>query len=67
MSAVDRNGKYGGSFENRTNFLKNIVAGIRKEAPGLEIGVRLSAIDFAPFKKGADGIGIPDLKENEKV
>jgi NADPH2 dehydrogenase len=66
LSAVDRNGKYGGSFENRTNFLKNIVAGIRKAAPGLEMGVRLSAIDFAPFKKGVDGIGIPDLKENER-
>jgi len=65
LSAVDRNGKYGGSFENRTRFLRNIVKGIRENAPGLEIGVRLSAIDFAPFKKGADGIGTPDLNENE--
>jgi 2,4-dienoyl-CoA reductase-like NADH-dependent reductase (Old Yellow Enzyme family) len=60
LSAVDRKGKYGGSFENRTRFLREIVNGIRAEAPGLEIGVRLSAFDFIPFKPGADNIGIPE-------
>jgi 2,4-dienoyl-CoA reductase-like NADH-dependent reductase (Old Yellow Enzyme family) len=53
LSAVDRTGRYGGSFENRTRFLREIVAGIRAEAPGLEIGVRLSAFDFVPFQPGA--------------
>ena len=33
LSAVDRPGKYGGSLENRTRFLREIVAGIRAEAP----------------------------------
>ncbi len=61
LSAYDREGKYGGSFENRTRFLRNIVEGIRMNAPGLEIGVRLSAIDFAPFKKSENGVGEPDL------
>lgn len=61
LSAYDREGKYGGSFENRTRFLRNIVEGIKKAAPGLEIGVRLSAIDFAPFKKSTTGEGEPDL------
>jgi 2,4-dienoyl-CoA reductase-like NADH-dependent reductase (Old Yellow Enzyme family) len=60
LSAVDRPGKFGGSFENRTRFLREVVAGIRTEAPRLEIGVRLSAYDFIPFKPGADNIGIPD-------
>ncbi len=60
LSAVDRKGKYGGSFENRTRFLREIVAGIRAEAPGLEIGVRFSAFDFVPFKPDENGIGIPD-------
>jgi 2,4-dienoyl-CoA reductase-like NADH-dependent reductase (Old Yellow Enzyme family) len=60
LSAVDRPGKYGGSFEKRTRFLREIVAGIRAEAPGPEIGVRLSAFDFIPFKPGYDCIGIPD-------
>jgi 2,4-dienoyl-CoA reductase-like NADH-dependent reductase (Old Yellow Enzyme family) len=57
LSAVDRPGKYGGSFENRTRFLRNVVAGIRAAAPGLDIGVRLSAFDFIAFQ--------PDL-ENER-
>jgi NADPH2 dehydrogenase len=60
LSAVERPGRYGGSLENRTRFLREIVEGIRTEAPGLEIGVRLSAFDFIPFKPGADDIGIPE-------
>ncbi|MFN2108195.1 MAG: NADH:flavin oxidoreductase, partial [Anaerolineae bacterium] len=43
----------------RTRFLREIVAGIRAEVPGLGIGVRLSAIDFVPFRPGADGVGEP--------
>ena len=54
LSAVERPGPYGGSFENRTRFLREIVAGIRAEAPGLEIAVRFSAVDFVPFVEGAD-------------
>lgn len=57
LSAVDRPGNYGGSFENRTRFLSEIVKGIKSEAPGLKIGVRLSLFDFVPFKKGKDNIG----------
>ena len=65
LSAYDREGKYGGSFENRTRFLRNIVEGIKKAAPGLEMGIRLSAIDFVPFKKSATGEGEPDLTPNQ--
>ena len=50
LSAVDRPGRYGGSLENRTRFLREIVAGVRAEAPGLDIGVRLSAFDYIPFQ-----------------
>ncbi len=57
LTAVDRPGKYGGSFENRTRFLREIVAGIRQRAAGLHIGVRLSAFDWLPFRPGADGVG----------
>ncbi len=60
LSAVDRSGRYGGSFENRTRFLREVVAGIRAEAPGLGIGVRLSAFDFVPFRAGPDGVGEPE-------
>ncbi len=57
LSAVNRPGRYGGSFENRTRFLREIVEGIRTKAPGLSIGVRLSAFDFIPFQSGKDGRG----------
>jgi 2,4-dienoyl-CoA reductase-like NADH-dependent reductase (Old Yellow Enzyme family) len=59
LSAVDRPGRYGGSFENRTRFLRETVAGIRSEVPGLDITVRLSAYDLLPFQSGADGRGEP--------
>ncbi len=59
LSSYDRPGKYGGSLENRTRFLRNIVAGIRAEVPQLEIGVRVSIYDFVPFQPGPEGIGVP--------
>lgn len=49
LSAHTRPGDYGGSFENRTRFLREVVEGIRALTPALEIGVRLSAIDSVPF------------------
>ena len=67
LSAVDRAGPYGGSLENRTRFLREVVEGIRAEAPGLKMAVRLSAVDSVPFKPdparsvpGALGPGIPE-------
>jgi NADPH2 dehydrogenase len=49
LSAHTRKGRYGGTFEGRTRFLREVVQGIRSLAPGLHIGVRLSAIDTVPF------------------
>ncbi len=49
LSAHTRGGLYGGTFEGRTRFLREVVEGIRSLAPGLHIGVRLSAIDMVPF------------------
>ncbi len=60
LSAYEREGKYGGPFENRTRFLRNLVEGIRAEVPGMAFGVRLSAFDWVPFKPGADSIGTPE-------
>lgn len=67
LSAHTREGKYGGSFENRTRFLREIVQGVRSIAPGLKIGVRLSAFDIVPFRSdpeksspGKFGSGIPE-------
>jgi NADPH2 dehydrogenase len=50
LGAHTRPGPFGGSLENRTRLLREIAAGLRAEAPQLEIGVRLSAFDFVPFK-----------------
>jgi len=55
LSAYHRVGKYGGSFENRTRFVRSIIEGIRAEAPALRIGVRLSAFDLVPFRPDPDG------------
>jgi NADPH2 dehydrogenase len=67
LSAHTRTGKYGGCFENRTRFLREVVQGVRSAAPALEIGVRLSAFDTIPFKpdpaqssEGKPGQGIPE-------
>ena len=57
LSAFSRPGIYGGSFENRTRFLREIVRGIRRECPGLRMGVRLSMLDLPPFKKGPASVG----------
>lgn len=59
LTAVDRPGRYGGSFENRTRFLREVVAGIRRDVPGLHVGVRLSAFDWIPFNPDGEGIGAP--------
>ena len=67
LSAHTRAGRYGGSFENRTRFLREVVQGIRSIAPQLGIAVRLSAIDSVPFhpdpaksSNGKLGPGIPE-------
>ena len=59
LGAVDRPGAYGGTFEHRTAFLRRIADGVRTRAPGLGLGVRLSAYDFVPYEAHADGIGAP--------
>jgi 2,4-dienoyl-CoA reductase-like NADH-dependent reductase (Old Yellow Enzyme family) len=57
LAAHARPGRYGGSLENRTRFLRTIVDGVRAEAPGLVIGVRFSAFDTVPYRKGEVGRG----------
>ena len=67
LGAHTRPGKYGGSFENRTRILREIIAGIRAGGNPIDIGVRLSAFDWVPFKPdpaqsqpGKLGPGIPE-------
>ena len=67
LSAHTRAGDYGGSFENRTRFLREVTEGVRSVAPGLLLGVRLSAFDLIAFRSdatkatdGKTGPGIPE-------
>ncbi|MEO7190939.1 MAG: NADH:flavin oxidoreductase [Vicinamibacterales bacterium] len=59
LGARTRPGRYGGSLENRFRFLRSVIGAIRGAVPGLHIGVRLSAFDFGPYRKTADGAGEP--------
>ena len=60
LSAYHRPGPYGGSFENRTRFLRELVSIVRALAPALEIGVRVSAYDSIPFiPEPRTGRGMP--------
>lgn len=59
LSAHDRPGPYGGSFDGRTTFLRRVVDGIRRDAPGIDVGVRLSVFDVVPHVAGPDGAGVP--------
>jgi NADPH2 dehydrogenase len=60
LSSFRRPGCYGGGFENRTRFLREIVSGIRIAVPKLQLAVRLSAFDWIPFKTGEGSIGQPE-------
>ena len=67
LSGHTRAGDYGGSFENRTRFLREVTAGVRSVAPNMLIGVRLSAFDLIAFRSdvtkatdGKTGPGIPE-------
>ncbi len=59
--------KYGGSFENRTRFLLEVVGRIKSEVPGLLVGSRLNVYDALPYPYGfgmaSDGSMEPDLAE----
>ena len=70
LGAYTREGPYGGSFENRTRILREIVAGIRADGNGIDLAVRLSTFDMVPYRPdpersqpGKPGPGIPEEHE----
>ncbi len=68
LSAHEREGKYGGSFENRTRFLLNIVDKVKAACPeGPAVTVRLNVYDAIPYPCGwgvdKDDHHIVDLSE----
>ncbi len=59
LSAHDRPGPYGGTFENRTRFSREMASCVKEACPDLPIAMRLSIFDILPFEKGPDGVGRP--------
>jgi NADPH2 dehydrogenase len=71
LGAHTRPGRYGGSFENRTRMVREIVGGIRADGNSIDLGVRLSAFDLVPFipdatlsQPGRPGPGVPAPHEH---
>ena len=60
LGAVDRPGRYGGSFENRTRFLRKSSPAFVPRLRTWAIAVRVSAADWLPYRAGADGRGEPE-------
>jgi len=60
LGAWGREGRYGGSIENRTRFIRSAIECIRAKAPRLAVVVRLSVFDTVPYRKGADEVGEPE-------
>jgi 2,4-dienoyl-CoA reductase-like NADH-dependent reductase (Old Yellow Enzyme family) len=60
LSARSRPGRYGGSLENRTRFVRETVGRIRDRHPGALIGTRLNVFDGLPYRRSEpDGVGVP--------
>jgi NADPH2 dehydrogenase len=62
LSARARSGPYGGSLDNRTRLLRDVIDRIRSEVPALDIAVRLSIFDTVPYRKGPLGRGEPEIE-----
>lgn len=73
LGAFTRSGRYGGSYENRTRFLKNCLQGVRA-ATGADyvVTTRLSLSDYFPYPYGfgveqTEDSRQPDLMEPLKL
>ncbi|MFC1497803.1 FAD-dependent oxidoreductase [Verrucomicrobiota bacterium] len=71
LAAFTREGRYGGSFENRTRFLLETLTAIKKNIPGLLIATRMNAYDAVRYPYGfgvdKDDWRKPDLSEPVKL
>ena len=65
LTSRTRPGRYGGSFENRTRLLLNVVTKVRQAVPELLLAVRINGHDGVdyPHSWGIDSEGRVDLAE----
>lgn len=60
LGARTRAGEYGGSLENRTRLIRNIIRRIREEVPNLILATRMNAYDSIPHvPQGDERVGVP--------
>src|SRR5439155_25595005 len=60
LAAKNRPGEYGGSLENRTRLIRNVISRVRAELPALLIGSRFNAYDGIPYRGAGEAfIGEP--------
>lgn len=60
LGARTRDGAYGGTYEHRTRFVRNVFARIRDRlGDSIALATRLNVFDGVPFTKGSDGHGAP--------
>ena len=60
LSAHTRPGKYGGSFENRTRFIREVVGRIKDRLPELMVATRMNVYDGIPWRTGSNQEGEPE-------
>ena len=62
LASHTRKGKYGGSFENRTRFLREVMARIRQEVPEVFVTTRMNVYDAISYPFGF-GVSEGDYQE----
>ena len=71
LGAYQREGKYGGEYDNRTRFLKDTIARIQKQLPSMLVTTRLNVFDgiAKPYGFGTsqDNPENPDLQETLRL
>ena len=71
LASHTREGKYGGSLENRSRFLREVVGKVRDAVPGLLVTTRINVYDAIPYPYGfgvsREDYRVPDLTEPIEV
>ncbi len=67
LASHTREGKYGGSLENRSRFLREVVHRVRQTVSGLLVATRINVYDAIPHPYGfgvdRNDCRVPDLRE----
>ncbi|MHC4401979.1 MAG: FAD-dependent oxidoreductase [Planctomycetota bacterium] len=67
LASPTREGRYGGSLENRSRLLRETLARIREEAPDIFVTTRMNVYDALPYPYGfgvdRENHEVPDLAE----